>query len=227
MNCRLVVNSCASYSRRLTKLIDSLDEHRIDLSSVIVVLGSSSVDNAPHKESVANVCVSSCRKEIIVVRSSHNHFDFNGLCALCKYADHPLVTAPGYMLIHDTCLCNAKLSTALKHLDFSDPNIIYGPPLPAANICALGHDVITRMAVTFAYSSIHSKQQAVDVEHGRSRDVPTIYSYGRRIHLRPRRRCGNDNTLGETRLVFYYPDFGIFKLVSMRPLTLSGPLYHG
>ena len=188
----------------------SLKIHAVNLADVIVVKGCSASDVEPCRRWL-NDC------EVTVIESQGNHYDFNGLCALYKYLYHSLIVGTGYILIHDTCEATATLPSAMKRLDFSDPNIVYVPPPPAANICAVGRGVLVRMSDASAFRAVVSKRQAMDVEHGRSRESPPVHTYGRRVSIRSRRRCGVDKMADEMRLTFFYPDFGIYKFVTMQP----------
>ena len=188
----------------------SLKESSVNMDEVIVVKGCSQVDVEPFRETL-------CGFEVTVIHLNCNHYDFNAVCGLYKYINHPLIVAKGYILIHDTCEATDSLSSVMKKLDFSDSNVVYSPPAPAANICAFGRNVLVRMSNAKAFCVIVSKRQAIDVEHERSRDSPPIHHYGRRVSIRPRRRCGVNTTFGDVRISFFYPDFGIYKFVTMRP----------
>lgn len=207
---KLVINSCSLYSICLANLMTSLKQSSVIMDDVIVVKGCSEADVQPFRETL-------CGCEVTVIHSVCNHYDFNAVCGLYKYIHHPLIVANGYILIHDTCEATDVLSSAMKKLDFSDSNVVYSPPAPAANICAFGRNVLVRMSVAKAFCVIVSKRQAMDVEHERSRDAPPIHHYGRRVLIRPRRRCGVNTTFGDARISFFYPDFGIYKFVTMRP----------
>lgn len=204
---KLVINSCVSYSAWLTRLLTSLKKFSVNFDDVIIVKGCSVSNVEPRREMLEDACM------VTVVECEGNHYDFNAVCALCKYVNHPLIVANAYLFIHDTCEGTSTLPSVMEKLKFCDTNAVHVPPSPSANIFAIGRQVLVRMSTVSAFRTVVTKRQAMDVEHGRSRDTHSVHSYGRIVLMRPRRRCGID----DTRITFFYPDFGIFKFVTLQP----------
>ena len=208
---KIVVNSCVAHADALQQLLTSLQTAQFPAADAVVVLGGSDVAEGPTV--TVDGWVRICCKE--------QTFDYHGLTCLFRYREHELVKADGYLYIHDTCVADTTLPQRLATYDFStNPACIYGPPSPAANICAFGHRVIVNIGLTYDCSI--SKREAINIEKGTSMKFPPIYRFGVLRSLAPRRRIGECNRYGDgTRTVYYYPAFGLYKYVTQNPLTTT------
>ena len=93
-----VINSHAAYGKPLHQLLSSLVSVGFtDFCRVVVVIGGSVRDEPPQR-----------RDNIVIVRSVLNAHDYTGLSALYMYREHPMMAAPMYIYMHDTCLTHPR-----------------------------------------------------------------------------------------------------------------------
>ena len=204
---KVVVNSCVTHGNALAQLLLSVRQSDFPASDLIVVVGGADECAEPLRTREGHVQIQ-CTKQA---------FDFHGFTCLFQYKNHPLVTADGYLYIHDTCIAKSDIAKRLAALDFSNPCVIYGPPLPAANMCAFGYGVLERIGAT--YDIPISKSEAMRIERGMS-SIPHPYRFGSLQLLPARRRVGEcDPYTDGQRISFYYDSFGVYKYVTANPLT--------
>lgn len=198
---KVVINSHTRYTQPRAQLLDSVRESSFPMTDVIVVIGGVEQSSPPSTTDTSWVKIE-CTEEA---------YDFHALTCLFRYKDHPLVRADGYLYLHDTCTVERETFVqCLRDLDFSSPYTIYGPPLPAANICALARGVVERIGWT--YNKHISKREAISIEKGVSATTPHLYRFGAVKPMPPRRRLGLCEPYDDgARIHYFYHKFGVHK----------------
>lgn len=91
--------------------------------------------------------------------------DVTGLNALSEHYNHPLIVAPGYFYVHDTCLFHPGFTLFWDRLRsaFTNPATVLSTKPPwTSNIAAFGYGVLTRIGDAFKHN--YTKYEAQTLE---------------------------------------------------------------
>lgn len=205
---RLVVNSHASYGTAVSRLMNSLVSVGFrDFCRVVVVVGGSEADAAPRR--VGN---------LTYAHLSVNAHDYSGLDALHVYRDDPLIRAPYYFYVHDTCIAHPRFVSFFKKelpsafADGDGAPLLLLPPGLSSNIVALSARYVAVYGDHFHKNM--TKKEALDMELGGALRA-LAGENNTRFTASERKFDGKYDVYhtGHEREMFYYPDFGVYKFI--------------
>lgn len=203
---KLVVNSHDSYSTPLYHLLLSLRSVGFTRwCSVLVVVGGSLEESTPSPFQ---------NNGIVIIKTTLNGYDFTSLGALQTYRSNPLVEAPAYVVLHDTCLVHPTFVSFFLTLSSLGPNSTLSPQPSGCNIVAFGNVVLAQHGNV--YQRNFTKSQSVGIENGQQgRAAPAPYEFGDVSFTQPRVADGVFDVYGtgSPRRLFFLPTFGVYKLI--------------
>ena len=209
---RVIVNSHIAYELPLIQLLYSLVSVGFrNFCRVAVVLGGST-----RVEPVR-------LRNLTVVRTPFNSFDYTGLDALNIYKEHPLLSAEYYIYLHDTCFVHPQFVPFYSSLATTLATQPQALELFAAkgyhsNILVFRKTFIKRYGRKYHRNFTKAEALSMELHHhveriGRTflnRNHPYVnHIFGERIGI------GEFDTYGTglNRTLFYYPEMGVYKLI--------------
>lgn len=200
------MNSHVLYGQAVDQLLLSLlSVGFANFCSLVVVLGGSQLELPPER-----------RGNLTYVETVLNAQDTHALDVLSRYHNHRLVRADAYFYMLDTCLVHVsflRFFASLPRLFEGNKDGILKPPVAAgvqSVILAFGRGVPQKWH-DFYHKNI-SKNEAIIVEQHSA----LMGRWGKMKFCRPRRYEHIEEDVynrGSPRRLYFYPDFGVYKLV--------------
>lgn len=217
---KIVINSNVHYRKPVSVLIKSMTDIGFQhFESIILVVSQSAADVPPRKVQLREIVPEAPDVEICVIEMTMNNFDYAGYHALHLYKDDPLVAAPAYLYIMDTCTVAQDFSDKYAALQV-DKDVVTTCPAPHSNICAFGCDVVTNYGDNFGTPLTKDEAVAVEFERPVIKDgkvISGILSFGKFVKAGD--RIGIENLdiygTGHLRHRALYDFFGINKWILM------------
>jgi len=217
---KIVINSNTHYTKQLATLIKSMiDVGFRRFEALVVVVSQSPVDVPPRKIQLREILPEAPAAEICIIEMAMNSFDYTGYHALHLYKNDPLVAAPCYLYLMDTCTVTPEFNNAYATLRVEKHEVTTCEP-PHSNICAFGADVVTSYADNFGAPLTKDEAVAVEFETAVVKDgkeITGILQFG--WFVRSGDRVGMDNAdiygTGHLRHRARYPQFGVDKWIFM------------
>jgi len=187
--------------------------------ALVVVISQSCADEPPRKMSLQEILPAAPDVEICVIKMMMNSFDYAGYHALHLYKNDPLVVAPAYLYLMDTCTVTPEFNNAYATLRV-EKNAVHTCPPPHSNICAFDAAVVTNYGDNFCTPL--TKNEAVSVEFEQSvfkngKEIAGILNFGRFVNNGARIGMNNVDIYdtGHLRHRVRYPQFGVDKWIFM------------
>mmetsp|Transcript_75436 Transcript_75436/g.233333 ORF Transcript_75436/g.233333 Transcript_75436/m.233333 type:complete len:439 (-) Transcript_75436:58-1374(-) len=214
---RLVVNSHVHYWKPVNVLLESL--RRINWTQwddIVIFYGGSTLDIPPHK-GLHNWTHDG--RGITMVNLTLNNYDHNGMSGLYRYRDWPEVRAGAYLYIHDTSTVDRQFAGAFQAMRYLfRPMEVKRPKGFMSNVQAFTHDVVLAYKTNFDVNL--TKKEGLGIEFGGLNvDIKGMHAlvwFAKVLTWLPERQRRPDQDIyhtGYKRVVWWYPDFHIFKYI--------------
>ena len=163
---KLIINTHIHYTTPLKHLFSTINKHCPSIYNQTIL-----IINECDEESIESNIYLNASKEMIIVRTCDNVYEYTSNTVIDKYQNDDRINANYYLCIHDTCEVGSKFLSKFNfytkkiNTTWNKMNVqIIKPKNVSSNICIFRKDIMIKFAPMV--SLITSKKIGVDFEVG-------------------------------------------------------------
>jgi len=212
---KIIVCSHRNYNYQLSTAMLSLYKIGFkNFNDLIVVISGEPQDVEPTLTPLCDITSTNIQDSVVVVRKKMNNYEYTSFQVLYEGLQHPLISADGYVCLHDTVTFHPFFAEVWDSFSFKIPDTIYTFPLPNANLVAMGREVAERYKDNFNCQL--TKEQGVKLEvYGKEvAGCKSVLQYSDNIIMFNNRiKVGEEDIYhtGALRTKIFCPMLGVYK----------------
>ena len=202
---RLVIVSHARYGEPLRVLMNSLENNGFsEFCRTVVVASGEREERGPERAG-----------NVTTIRTALDSYEYSGMAALREHAAHPLVSAPAFFYMPVTSVAAPEFADFFDRLvrELGEADVLASPSEMDSNVIAFSPALLERCGDRFR-RRMSNKKDAMYAEATRLMRCGTPPERTR-LTRSPRVLLGEADpySTDAPRLVYHYPDFGMYKFV--------------